>query len=300
MIPALPALFPLLASWTDFTTRWHRNYLKLFVGFLIALSIIIQISGAIVNWREVYYEWTLQGADPFSTNSAWNIKFLAWPRQIIHLANPQTWSIVWGRLLEVGRFEALITVLVAITLAGFICFLFRRYVFSDIRPQWLNNLIIIIFVISLFLPSIPLWWGSRMDPIWGRDRFEFQSALDFINTNSIGNDPIVLNAYATPLWFYWLNTWDRDQYWFSLPYEIPDPSIDLDKSARLPSKETLTLFDSLASQNDYLWYVTSDESPDFILEREIDWLKNKSVIENRVVFSGEAQVELYLVRLNQK
>jgi len=68
----------------------------------------------------------------------------------------------------------------------------------------------------------------------------------------------------------------------------------------LPSKEVLALFDSLQGDARRLWYVTSDATPDFALEREVSWLENRFVLEDSQSLLGETRVDIHLFRLENK
>jgi len=68
----------------------------------------------------------------------------------------------------------------------------------------------------------------------------------------------------------------------------------------LPSEEVLALFVSLQGDYSRLWYVTSDATPDFVLEREAGWLESQFVLEDSQSLLGETRVDILLFRLENK
>ena len=94
MLPALPGLIiaaaPAVERMLESQRRWTRGLL---LG-LLAASGVIQMAGSVVEWGRVYAIWAERGLDPFLASSAWQVRFLAIPRQLSLLADPSTWALL--------------------------------------------------------------------------------------------------------------------------------------------------------------------------------------------------------------
>lgn len=299
MLPALSILFPLLAAPIEAWLKGKIPKHKILLWSVLIASVVIQISGAIVTWRLVYFEWQSRGLDPYVPGAAWDPRFLAIPEHILRLTRPGDWSVAWMRLLHIGRLEGFIAPFLALVLGGCILWALKFYLRGDTPWRWRQVVHTLTITLALVLPIIPTWWGYRQDPAWGADRPELHVALTTVTKSSQPGDVVVIDSYGTPLWAFWINRWDQPQRWYSLPYEIPGSSMTKEDNF-LPSKETLALFDSLEGDYSRLWYVTSDATPDYALEREVGWLKSRFVLEDSQSSFSETRVDILLFRLENK
>jgi len=296
MLPALSILFPLLAAPIEALLKGKTRKHKMLLWLVLIISVVIQMSGAIVTWRLVYFEWQSKGLDPFVTGATWDPRFIAIPEHILRLTKPGDWSVAWMRLLHIGRLEVFIAPFLALILGGCILWVLKFYFIGDTPSRWRQAVLMLAITLASVLPIVPTWWGYRQDPAWGADRPEFHAALTTVTKSSQPGDVVVIDSYGTPLWAFWINRWDQPQRWYSLPYEIPGSSMAKDDNF-LPSKETLALFDSLQGDARRLWYVTSDAAPDFALEREVGWLESQFDLEDSQSLLGETRVDIYLFKL---
>ena len=299
MLPALSILFPLMAAPIEVWSQGRSRKYKMLLWSVLIASIVIQVSGAIVTWRLVYFEWQSRGLDPYVAGAAWDPRFLAIPEHILRLTRPGDWSVAWMRLLQNGRLEVLIHPFLALFLGGGILWAIKSYFGSD-SPSRLRQIgCSLAIALALVLPIIPTWWGYRQDPAWGADRPELHAALSTVSKSSQPGDVVVIDSYGTPLWALWINRWDQPQRWYSLPYEIPGPSMAEEEYA-LPSEAVLALFASLQGDYRRLWYVTSDAAPDYALKREFGWLESRFVLEYSRSLLGETRVDIHLFRLENR
>ena len=263
---------------------------------LLALSVVVQLAGSWVDWRTVYAAWRETGLDPYALAAAWEPRFLAIPPQLARLADPTSWSVAWLRLIRSGIVEAAVAPVAAAILGAFsLAFLIRAA--RGTRPS-LTNPALIIGLVAGVLPILPTLWAYQRDPAFGGDRPEFVEATAYLEENAVSRDLIAVDAYATPLWAYMMNRWESPLRWYALPFEIPgSPGVAGDVSCTLPLMTVELLFET-PPRGSRLYYVTSQDSPDYALGRETCRLDAAYDLEAGAAFGNERAVEVrvYSVR----
>jgi hypothetical protein len=284
---------PAVASLLEARSRWRRRALPI----LLAGSGLIQLSGAWVTWRAAYAAWLARGLDPYALGAGWDPRFLAPAAQLPLLADARQWGVAWARLIRNGAFEtAVVPLSAALVGAGALVLLRRRMGGrSGPSPTWAG--VGVVGALALMLPFFPTLWAYRADPALGGDRPAFEQALAWVEAGIAPGDVVVVDSYATPLWTYWMNLWDQPVRWYALPFEIPGaPGVDTTPGAD-PSQASVSLFARLEGDALRLWYLTSEEAPDYGLRREITWLGDHYPLLARREFSGRAKVEARLYDL---
>lgn len=294
MLPAIPPLIVLAAPVVDRLLRGvgARRWLWL----MLAVGIAIQWSAAWMPWQRVYDAWLARGLDPFGSGAAWDVRLLAVPGQLARWVDPGNWDLAWLRVLRLGYAEAALVPLACLALGALALALLQHRGVPNRRGR------AILFsctlaVAGIALPLVPSLSILRDDPAGG-NRPEIQSALVWVEQRVGLHDAVVVDAYVTPLWTAMMSRWTAPIRWYSLPFEIPGTEGVDSSPGGPPSPATLDLFTALASSADRIWYVTSQEAPDFSLGRETGWLDRQMLLESSRIFDGESQVQVsaYVLR----
>ncbi len=290
MLPAMPALIVLSAPAVDRLRNHPRRGRRILLAFL-AVGIVIQAAGAIVPWRRVYTAWEARGWDPFALSAAWDARFLAIPGQIGGLLQPATWDTAWIRLVRAGDHAGLWVMLgvASVLLMGSVAVTAMR----DRRLQSPMQRVAIACAATAMLAAPLLAMRPALsDPGVYGDRVEFQAALAWMQPQLRPTDSVVVDAYAMPMWTYLMNRWASKARWYSLPFDIPGTETQPGDSQ--PSQATLSLLTMLAGGGGRIWYLTSDEAPDYAVGSEVAWLDAHTRPAFRRDFSGGSRLEVRL------
>ncbi|MFQ5923316.1 MAG: hypothetical protein ACE5M4_10775 [Anaerolineales bacterium] len=294
MLPALPPLLVMAAPVIDHAIRDRRTAARIGLFTILTTGVVIQLAGVLVNWNLVYRGWQERGLNPFSPSAPWDPQFLTIPSQILNLLRPSTWTVAWLRTFQSGAAEVIVVPGVAVVLAVSIVAIWKRAAARDNLQNGLPRLFAVLVALAIALPSLPLWWAYRLDPYWGGNRPEFGRAMEWVSPEISGGEVIVVNSYATPLWSFWLNWWNREVPWYSLAFEIPSP----EGANASPSEVTLALIRSFESTFTRLWYVSSSDNPGHGLRNEANWLNEQYSLSSQRKLDGEAlEVEIRLYDL---
>jgi hypothetical protein len=255
MLPALPSLFVLMAPVieTGLSNR-KRITLGLFSG-LLAVSALVQLSGAAVPWRAMFLEWQARGLAPYTAQAAWQVRFLVLPGQVSHLLQAANWDLAWMRVLRQGGVAGLAVPAVSLlTLA--LAALGRRGPRPGGRPAriWLAAALLAATLSPIVMTQTVL----RGDPALAGDRPAYRAWLAWSHTNLVPSDSVVVDGYASPLWTYMTNAWNLPVRWYTLSFRAP-------QSGRVgPANQgDLDVLRVAGEQSERVWLVVSlDEPPD--------------------------------------
>ncbi|NIS81723.1 MAG: hypothetical protein GTO14_16295 [Anaerolineales bacterium] len=294
ILPALPGLFPLMAPTIDGLISGYSPTRKVLLWGMLILSVVIQVSGAIVPWHQIFLDWQAQGLDAFGANAAWKIRFLSIPHHILRLAKPQEWSMVWSRLLQAGEYGSLLIP----TLSLMLGVVLLRRILKPVRAIGRGRFLILILS-AFIIPSAPTWWAVSPDPAWGGDRSEFQSALNAVEQEVKEQDVVIIDSYGTPLWVFWMNRWRQPAHWFSTPFELPAFNGEMETLS--PSAEGVLLeIVARGEEGSTVWYVRTNETPDFGTHMKRQWLERRYDLKYCVYFTRTAIVEVCAFRLKER
>ena len=291
MLPAIPPLMVMAAPAVAQAIRKRHSAARVGLYFILLIGIVIQISGAFVDWNLVYRDWQQGGLNPFSPSAAWDPQFLSIPGQVANLFRTSTWTLAWQRTILGGASEALIVPAIAIALAVLIIVIWRR---QNSGNTLKGGLFAVVVALAVAVPIFPLWWSYRSDPYWGGNRSEFVEAIGWVNSEISSGEVLVLSSYGTPLWSFWINWWNREEPWFSLAFEIPS----VEDTDEFPSDLTQGLIKSFEDTYSQMWYVSSSDSPGYGLSTETKWLDGRHPLKSLRRFDGDAvEVEARLYDL---
>lgn len=283
MLPALPVCMLLgagiLEQWQS-SNEWKRFLPAAF----LSVGAVINIAGSVVSWRVPYRGWLQQGLDPYSAGTAWRLKFLAIPLQLGGLFDVSTWSLNWLRAAVAGFPAAyLVPVLGGALLAGLGVLVFRLLKKEGLGYSGAVTLGLLAGVVLMY-PLYPGLWLSRVDSYWCAGDQAYSQALKYVEERAGGDDVVVFDSYGTDHWHCWLNDWRGEQPWYSLAYEISGPGSN-DGTVAL-SRPTQMLFEDLEGDNNRIFYVATNQAPDYATGSERAWLENCCAGMGGEMFTG--------------
>ena len=286
MLPSLPGLIVLSAPLVGAISRSPVRVTRLTLWLCLASGAVIQASGAWVPWIDSYQAWTAQGLDPYAPAAAWEARFLVIPGQLLRLLDPRAWDLAWLRMLREGDLRPAFLALAAVVLAAVSLVLLARQIMAG-RGKGGKTLARALVVASLILPLWPNLSLLRSDPAWGGDRPEFDQVLQWLRARAAPGDCLLLDSYGTPLWFFWMNRWDRPVRWTSLPFELPGGSVsDAGEAAQ-------ELLEGGGCSHGRLWYVVSTDSPTFALRVGGEWSAALDDFVEVAIFGESSRVEIH-------
>jgi hypothetical protein len=292
MLPALPALMLLTAPGFERVLGGGPVPL-LGTGGLLAAGFLSQLAAAWTPWQPIYRGWVEAGLDPYGAAAAWDPRLLAIPKQVAELLNPEHWDIGWLRMIAVDHRGAIWIPILSLSIIGLV-FVVRRLPGSERARRLRNRLIGAMFLAALVLPIFPAMTLLRGDPAVADDRASFHQAKRWIEGEISTNDVAVIDSYGTPLWSFFSNQWTEENRWYSLAFEPPAIEASPPSSTE-PSASTVDLLDRLLDGGHRIWYLTTPESPDASLGREVHWLRVHATALQERVFEEPVTVTVLLV-----
>ncbi len=281
MLPALPILAVLGAPAVGACLRGSGWVRQIPLGLLI-LGAVVQLGGVLVPWTIDLARWRSLGLDPFSPAAVWDPRFLAIPAQLVGLLRLDSWDPALLRVLRAGDRLAWIVIPLGVLL-----------LFAGIRmassSRWTWRARLLLFGGVIF-PLLVATAFQAPDPAWGGDRPAYMGALSWVQSESTPGDRIVLDAYGTRLWSFWMNRLTQPARWYSLPYEIPSVSAEGQSPAVLPSPVALRVLGAASEGGGTLWYVLSAEAPDSSLGIKAAWLDAHAELAEIRRFEGPPDV----------
>ena len=300
MLPALPGLFVLIAPVVDVILQKGMWLQRILLWLSLLSGIVIQLSGVLVPWQDPYLEWMSTGTDPFRSGAAWAPSSLVLPYHLQRLASPNSWSLAWDRIAHtnIGGVLILIGLIIVVGVGNF--YLLGRTIekkrteYPKRTLLWVSISTAIVFPILLLSQGLTM---LRADPYWGGTDLAFSHSMDGIREQATDNDVIVVNAYGTKLWEYWINRWDHSSLWFSLPFELSvTGSTDVGALALIPENNQ-SLFESFSGSYQRLWYVTINEAPNFLFDANLAWITERYTKIEEESYIGDSWIEVYLFNL---
>ncbi len=283
MLPAIPLLTILIAPSIESFLFSNRPWLIAIFAGLILISLIIQLAGVIVDWSVPFLVWQSKSWDPYVTQAVWDPRFQVIPIHLYALLNPQYWDIAWVRNLASDPWALLIPFLaLAGLVAGFGIFLSMR-----LRNSTGKIIVSIVLFLTVVMPFYPGLWILDQDPSAGGGREELNDLVSWAEEQALFGDIVVVDSYGLPLWHKMMNDWNIPVPWYSLPFEIPGmQGVGWEIGAE-PAAATLQLFQEVGVSYARLIYLTSQEAPDYGLQREETWLKENLILLQEERFVGK-------------
>ncbi|MBN1266772.1 MAG: hypothetical protein JXA25_14845 [Anaerolineales bacterium] len=295
LLPVIPILMVLAGAPVEQFLKsesWRRFLPALFLG----VGILVNLAASVVDWHVPYRIWTDQGLNPYLPAAAWQGKFLSIPAQIAGLIDIKDWNLSWLRAWQAGSSTSMLVPVFGVVLLAALVFQLRRMLKPS--PVLFRETILLGLLagVGCMTPFFPGLWISRTDPYWCASDSAYQQALELVEGKVQPGDVIVFDSYGTSHWHCWLNDWQQPEPWYSLRYEIAGPSLAED--GVLVSELTEELFSALGQEYSRLWYVNTNQSPDYYAGEESLWLQERYQQQSSTLFSGageEIRVWLFLL-----
>jgi hypothetical protein len=229
------------------------------------------------------------GWDPYQPSAVWKFTNSPLPIHFTAILNPANFDMAWFRVLGDDPLSICIPVITVLIAGGSVAFLY--WILQRRRGSPRHFLLaFIIGAMALVFPLVPSLGLNKHDPAAGGDRSEFDVMISWIEPRVQPGDLVVVDAYGTPLWHYMMNHWRSSVPWYSLPYEIPGAS---------PSIAFLNLIEAMETSSERLWYLQTNDAPDFDLQRETQYLDQHFPRIQSVHFAGSENVEVRLYLLER-
>jgi len=278
MLPVLPGLMLLTAPaverlWAGARRRW------VIVGVAVG-SCVVQLSAVLLPWQTAYESIRVLGLEPYTYAGAWDVRRLLPPHSIAALPRIDAWDTAWTRLARTGSAAWIVPIALCGmgVLAGWLLLRLHR------DRVWLAAPV----AMSI---SLAVLWGAgstlRTDPAWYANDAETEQAIELAEAEARTGDVVLIDSYATPIWFRMMNEWSRPVRWYSLPFEIPGTEVDPS-----PHPDVVRLLEGLLSGGGRIWLVASSAAPDYLEADERTWLAEHSRLESTRTFEGSTRVDV--------
>jgi hypothetical protein len=296
MLLAMPMMAILCAPIIDLVFNLNRHYQKWTLFGLLGVSLLVQLAGALIIWHIPLLEWHRLGWDPYQPSAVWKLANSPLPIHFTAMFNPANFDMAWFRVLGNDPLSISIPVITVLIAGGSVAFLYWILQRRRGSPRHLL-LASVIGAMALVFPICPSLSLYKHDPAAGGDRSEFEVMLSWIEPRVLPGDLVVVNSYGTSLWHYMMNHWQSSVPWYSLPYEIPGTTDVPTDSGAPPSIAFLKLIEARETFNERLWYLQTNEAPDFDLQRETQYLDQHFPRIQSVRIKGSDNVEILLYSL---
>ena len=295
MLLAMPMMVILCTPIFDQVLTLNRRFQKWTLFGLLGASTLVQLAGAAIMWHVPLLEWQRMGWDSYQPSAVWKLANSPIPIHLTAMFNPSNFDMAWLRVLgndprSIGI--PVITILIAGGGAAFLYWILQR------RRGSLRHFLLafIVGAMVLILPIYPSLSLYKHDPAAGGDRAEFDMMLSWIEPRIQHGDIVVVDSYGTSLWHYMMNHWRSSVPWYSLPYEIPGTTNVREDT---PSLAFLDLIEALETSSERIWYLQTNDAPDFDLQRETKYLDQHFPKIQAVRFTGSDTVEFGLYVLDR-
>jgi hypothetical protein len=282
-LPLLPVLIPLLvAPVIDVLLAKGRSGRAALWAILWA-GVSVQLAGVLPGWQRIYAQWTASGLDPYTPAAAWDADLNAIAAGWKLLLQPESWNTAWVRMLRANQTLSWLSPL-ALAIAAALVFVVWYKNRSTVKQRLAVSLLVGLLPI-VFIPTL-----YRADPAWGGDQPELLASIEYVNQHALPSEPVVIDAYATPLWMAAMNIWRSGARWYSLPYEIPQGSAPPSEQLSPVSRR---LLEGLLSESGGLWYVISPDAPDYAYHQEAQWLMDQVELVEEHQFGSGGGLKIY-------
>ncbi|HEX9795768.1 MAG TPA: hypothetical protein VGA52_02135 [Anaerolineales bacterium] len=289
MLPALPALMVLAAAGLREAWRQGRAGRLLVIG-LCSAGLVFQLAASWTAWHPIYQTWQLAGLAPYDASAPWSPRLLAHVPQVSSWLTPANWDLAWLRLVRVGAASAWFIPLSAACVFGLgLAALRQRW---SVQPAGLEpTLLALALAGSFILPFYPQLALVEADPSLPLVEPDLVQSHAYLRQVMTPDDVLVVDSYGTRAWTYFQYQWDQPQPWYSLPFEVPDAAAE---PAGAPSAATVDLLGRLLASHEHLYYLTTSESPDARLGREVAWLKANAAVVGQQQFGDGGRLNIHV------
>jgi hypothetical protein len=298
MLLAMPMMVILCAPIIDLAFTFNKRCQKWSLLCLLGASMLVQLAGVAILWHIPLLVWHRMGWDPYQPSAVWKLANSPLPIHFTALLNPANFDMAWFRVLGNNLVSICIPVITVLIVGGSGAFLYWILQRRRGNPRHLL-LAFVICVMALVFPIFPSLGLNKHDPAAGGDRPEFDVMLSWIEPHIQPGDLVIVDSYGTPLWHYMMNHWQSSVPWYSLPYEIPGTADVPGNPGASPSSAFLNLIEARETLSERLWYLQTNDAPDFDLQRETQYLNQHFTRIQAIHFTGFKNVEIHLYLLDR-
>lgn len=276
----LPAIPPLMIASAPIIEKWLQSARQRLDLFLLGgASLLIQVISLLPLLVNYYVDIAFASPSISDWATVWNAKY-----------SPILWSMNWilhGKSFDLAAVRVGISSLPLVI--GFVLLAVLSVVgIQKIRSGFFAPLLLGITICLALL--MPLAYTG--DPAYHGGREDLRAASETVASQYQPGDLVLVKAYATPVWYYWMNWGDAQVPWTSLPFYFPRPDLlsepSLSQDPGLAMDElTLSLLKSLPGTWQRVWLVLPSDTPGADLELESSWLKQISSSTQAWTFPGE-------------
>lgn len=287
----LPAIPPLMIASAPIIDKWLHSVRHQVDLILISLvSVLIQVIGVLPLLLNYYVD--VANASPSISDHAtvWTAKF----SPILYHMN---W-ILRGKpfdLASVRTGSLALPIIIGLAVIIFLVILGLGLV----KWRWLAP-VSLGLIISLTILMVAVY---AKDPAYYPSREDLKAAQDMVAQQYLPGDLVLVKAYVTPAWDYWMNWGNPRVPWTALSYYFPRPDLittsrETNDPAIAMDNVSLSLLSSIPGTYRRVWLVLPSDSPGSDLDLEATWLENNSESSNEWSFPGEeVETRLFLFTL---
>jgi hypothetical protein len=287
MLLAMPMMVILSAPISDMAFTLNRHFLQWSLLGLLGASVLVQFAGAAIMWHIPLLEWQRIGWDPYQPSSVWKLANSPLPTHITAMFTPANFDMAWFRVMNRDLISMSIPIISVLMVCCSVAVLNRILQRRRVSRRHLL-LAFGIGAMALVFPIFPSLSLYQHDPAAGGNHPEFEVMLSLIEPRILPGDLVVVDSYGTSLWHYLMNHWRSSVPWYSLPYEIPGTSNVREDT---PSFAFRNLIEALETSSKRIWYLQTNDAPDFDLQRETQYLDQHFPRIQAVRVTGSDTVE---------
>ena len=293
LLPAAALLS--IACLPVFQLLWHNQnrVLLLATTALLLVSMAVQLVGAI--GPAVDYVPYIGNPEIERLKVVWDISRSEIVQGAQAILSGASWNIIWARVYACNTpVVQLMLVGLTTTLVASALLLIRSTRSPEMTRAKVGGLIVIFGLTGLILPYGVLR-ASACDPLYHRQREDFQATLDYLQQQIEPTDVVVLRGMLySPIWYFFTSEARLNTSWYSFHPQAVEPAtlqtIYQENRPELAlSDHTRLLFEEvLPPQYHRLWLVSDLNAGNSALRLEEWWLSQRysSLSAHSIVVSG--------------
>jgi hypothetical protein len=209
----LPALPPLMIASAPVVEKWLQSTLHRIDLILIGLiSILVQILGILPLLLNYYVD--VANATPYVSDftSIWNPRYssILWSMNWLLFGKPFDLAAVRVGLPSLPVMIGLVFIIMVAILG-----------LTWLKWRWLAPAALaMVAFLTVFMVAV-----YARDPAYYPSRQDLKLAQEMVAKQYLPGDLVLVKAYATPVWYYWMNWGDPRVPWTSLPFYFPRPDL---------------------------------------------------------------------------
>jgi hypothetical protein len=292
MLPVLPALVVLSAPLIEILLGEEKKWYRAVLPSLLVVGILVQIAGSVVDWREFNRFLSANNLGNGLQVLNWNPYYLAIPFHLQSLLQPSRWAISIVHNFHQQPWLSFITLFLGVVVMGF-----SSWIVLSRREKTSAQFKYFLLIGAFALPFLVLL-SIRSDPRWGGGNPAFPDSLNYLQSNLKPGEAVVFDSYGSELWLYGMNHWSSVQEWYALPYKVPTTNAVAAEGVEIgqPSRK---LFETLGMDSDYLWYLSSSDTPSDLVALDVNVLMEQFDLVSQQIFQGDPQVTIYQFRSSE-